>query len=505
MFWRRRSSTKEKDYEKLLADIDLEIRKIEDKLRQIKIREDRSIITWLYYSIPVYSFILIGYCFYLYQSYNPWPVLFIQAFPLLVGLFLIIFIKKFISIWYKKKQMKEEDRRDELKQNQREILDELKSKIKYYETKNLIEKYELQEPEYPMNNNGIQRMHPQMNINNQKISPNQIRNQQMMLSRKQQLIGGHNLSKQRSMPVVSQNRKQQFTDMRYNQQFNQYNQQYTPQYGAQSQGNPNERNWIDKLMDAIVGDVNEVDKKYALVCNYCYIHCGLALPEEYKTFKYICPNCKKLNDNAKKYNIKDPKSDQKTVDEDHMLLPPSSAPIEKQQYLGLPPVNIQSKSEPVTPQKSNFIISNDGNDNKKPNLERRSSTLLDEMDDSTNTDTTTINQSQSIPVNIKSEDITNEETDESLDQDLKGNINKFENEFEQGKEVINYQEENDMNNINNSFNTMVEEGDKIENDEIKESIIQDEIASNNETIDESKQDVLITSLVKEQNDIVRKQ
>jgi dipeptide/tripeptide permease len=103
MFWRRRSSTKEKDYEKLLADIDLEIRKIEDKLRQIKIREDRSIITWLYYSIPVYSFILIGYCFYLYQSYNPWPVLFIQAFPLLVGLFLIIFIKKFISIWYKKK------------------------------------------------------------------------------------------------------------------------------------------------------------------------------------------------------------------------------------------------------------------------------------------------------------------------------------------------------------------------------------------------------------------
>jgi len=109
--------------------------------------------------------------------------------------------------------------------------------------------------------------------------PNQMRNPPLSKTKKQQLMGNHTISKQRSMPVVLQNGKQQFTDMRYNQQYNQYQQPPPP-----VPTNPNERKWIDKLMDAIVGDVNDANSKYALVCNFCYTHCGLALPEEYKTF-----------------------------------------------------------------------------------------------------------------------------------------------------------------------------------------------------------------------------
>eukprot|EP00833_Pecoramyces_ruminatium_P017243 jgi/Orpsp1_1/1191275/evm.model.d7180000084631.1 len=331
------------------------------------------------------------------------------------------------------------------------------------------------------------------------LDPNQMRNPQM-IAKKQQLMAGHNLSKQRSMPVVLQNGKQQFAGARYNQQYNQYNQQYPPQYGNQSQSNPNERKWIDKLMDAIVGDVNEVDTKYALVCNYCYTHCGLALPEEYKTFKYICPNCKKLNDNAKKYKI-DVQNNKKIVDKDHMLLPPPSAPVEKPKNLNILQDNTFSKSAPVSPRKKSSIVSNNDN-TKKPNLERRSSTLLDEMDDSTNTDTTTLNQINQTPVNIKQEDIINEGTDEALDQDT-NDINQFEQEIENEKEVINYQEENNNNdnNSNNNNDTIVEGNENVENDEIKNSLNEGENKNNEEVNDNNKQESSISSPVKEQDTV----
>jgi len=438
----KRNTNKEKDYEKLLADIDYEIKKVEENLRQIKIREDRSVVTWLYYSIPLYSIILIVYCFMLYRTQNPWPVMCIQASPLLLGLFLIIFIKKFISIWYKKQQMKEEEKNVELKKEQKEILEELKSKIKYYQTKNLIEKYEIQEqPIFPMKN-GMPMINPQMKINGQRMNPNQIANQQLMQNKKQQLMGGHTIQKQRSMPVVLQNGKQQFTNSKYNQQL-----QPSQQQQQTSPTNPNERKWIDKLVDAIVGDVNEIDNKYALVCGFCYTHCGLALPEEYKTFKYICPNCKKLNDNAKKYNINDPKINQKPVG-NPLSLPPSLP-----NNNNIP--NTHSQNVSITSQ--NPELSND----KKPNLIRRSSTLLDEMDDSskTNTDTAIFNQ-------IQNTSILNDNSEEIKNEDLNQNINNFEQIeqieqiFEQEKEIINLSEDN-INNNNNP----VENKNAIQNEE----------------------------------------
>jgi len=495
MFWRRKNSNKDKDYEKLLEDIDFEIKKIEENLRQIKIREDRSIVTWLYYSIPAYSLVLIVYSFILYQSNDPWPILLIHASPLLIGLFLIIFIKKFITIWFKKQQMKEEEKSGELKKEQKEILEELKNKLKYYQTKNLIEKYELNDQPVIMKNNNVM-MHPNMMINGQRMNPNQMMNPQ--LTRKQQLMNGHSISKQRSMPVVLQSK--QINNKNFNQQQlqqQQLQQQQLQQQQLQQQpispSNPNERKWIDKLMDAIVGDVNEVDSRYALVCNFCYTHCGLALPEEYKTFKYICPNCKKLNDNAKKYNIKEPAGKERPIG-NPMSLPPT-APNSK------PPKNIpehirNAKSAPASPLKPSTIIPNDINNDKKPNLTRRSSTLLEEMDDS---DTNSFNQNIQAPVDDKEKEvIVNGESNEVLDQEANA-LNQVEEEIEQEKEIINYpEEENENNEINdniNSTNTLPNNEEDIQNEivddaakeePIEESHVKESLVDGNEQIGEEQ-------------------
>jgi len=455
MFWRKRSSSKEKDYEKLLEDIDSEIKKVEDNLRQIKIREDRTVVTWLYYSIPLYSLVLIIYSFVLYKTEDPWPVLCIKASPLLIGLFLIIFIKKFISIWYKKQQMKEEAKNTELKKEQKEILEELKNKLKYYQTKNLIEKYELRDqPLFHMkNNNGMPMMYPQMQMNGQRMNPNQMKNPQLSKDKKQQLMAGHTISKQRSMPVVLKNGKQQFADMRFNQQYNQQQQPVSP-------SNPNERKWIDKLMDAIVGDVYEADSKYALVCNFCYTHCGLALPEEYKTYKFICPSCKKMNDNAKKYNVSNPNGNKKIDGNNQMSLPPPSAPVNKiGTFNNSIPIN-HTQSVPVTPQNPTPIIPD--NNNAKPNLARRSSTLLEEMDDSSNTD---LYQNNKISTEVSSQ---NEESTENIDQD-ENNLKKIEKEVEEEEEIINYQENNNVTNDEN-VNEGEIKNEVNDNDENQESL-----------------------------------
>jgi len=276
---------------------------------------------------------------------------------------------------------------------------------------------------------------------------------QLSKDKKQQLMAGHTISKQRSMPVVLQNGKQQFAGMKYNQQYN--------QQPPVSPSNPNERKWIDKLMDAIVGDVYEADSKYALVCNFCFTHCGLALPEEYKTYKFICPSCKKMNDNAKKYNVTNPNINKKPIGNDQMSLPPPSAPVNKiGTFNNSIPVD-NTQSAPVTPQSPNPIIL-ENNNAKKPNLGRRNSTLLEEMDDSSTTD---LYQNNPISNEVDLQNVTENDT-ENIEVD--GNIiNKWEQEIEKEKEIINLPNEI-VNNVDDKINEGEEEIKKEE--EVKNEI-----------------------------------
>lgn len=47
---------------------------------------------------------------------------------------------------------------------------------------------------------------------------------------------------------------------------------------------PAQREWYDKLVDAIVGEEGP-ETKYALICNHCSTHNGLVLPQEIETIR----------------------------------------------------------------------------------------------------------------------------------------------------------------------------------------------------------------------------
>jgi hypothetical protein len=49
-----------------------------------------------------------------------------------------------------------------------------------------------------------------------------------------------------------------------------------------SQNQPStERTWLDRLMDALVGEEEGPERRYALICEKCFAHNGLVRPEEY--------------------------------------------------------------------------------------------------------------------------------------------------------------------------------------------------------------------------------
>lgn len=59
--------------------------------------------------------------------------------------------------------------------------------------------------------------------------------------------------------------------------------------------NPTRKGWLDKVLDAVVGESDGPQHKYALICEECFTHNGLALPADYINAKFKCMNCGFLN------------------------------------------------------------------------------------------------------------------------------------------------------------------------------------------------------------------
>jgi len=46
---------------------------------------------------------------------------------------------------------------------------------------------------------------------------------------------------------------------------------------------PTNRTWLDRLLDMIAGEEAGPSNRFALICENCYAHNGLAIPEEFET------------------------------------------------------------------------------------------------------------------------------------------------------------------------------------------------------------------------------
>jgi endoplasmic reticulum junction formation protein lunapark len=162
-------------------------------------------------------------------------------------------------------------------QSQQQLkVEELKKKTSYYLTKGLIERYE--SPSKPGSNNSPKpnsftpqpQTGPNTPLNNKKqaISNNATPSSAAVLGMTPQLQNGNHQNTDLNTP-------QRFVKKGINLEL--ILATSTPAKLA----TPPPRTWVDRVLDAVVGESDGPQHKYALICESCFIHNGLVPPAEY--------------------------------------------------------------------------------------------------------------------------------------------------------------------------------------------------------------------------------
>ncbi|RKP21927.1 hypothetical protein ROZALSC1DRAFT_10793, partial [Rozella allomycis CSF55] len=158
----------------------------------------------------------------------------------------LYFTRNFILYLYSRAISNQETELDALKSRQKLLLEELKKKTDYYATKTLIERFDVaaqdkktkQMDEIKMSSKPL----------HQQIVSNQLRKRENDDDKK-----SDNLFAPSPVPVVPSPKTTQ----------------------------PPNPTWMDRLMDSIVGSDESDSQKFALICEKCFAHNGLANPHEF--------------------------------------------------------------------------------------------------------------------------------------------------------------------------------------------------------------------------------
>jgi hypothetical protein len=147
-------------------------------------------------------------------------------------------------------------RQDELKNR----IEEIKVETKYYQTKDLIEKYSIEEK--AVENPPIVKKRTGSKQNSPSSQKPENKNNQLVSSKNPQVFVNHQRPFSPPPPP--------------------------PQIVIPTP------TWMDRFMDALIGDDSR-NQKYALICSQCFNHNGLVPPEGFYNIRYRCPNCGFIN------------------------------------------------------------------------------------------------------------------------------------------------------------------------------------------------------------------
>ncbi|KAF9541844.1 hypothetical protein EC957_002614 [Mortierella hygrophila] len=315
----RLRQSNDSDYEKILSDLDSNIRKAEMRLSVVNLREKRMMGLWLIYSVLSWIGYTAVFGLYLHQQYYDDPQKWALAFAVVVlGIPVIYSGRSVISVWYKRSKTTEESQLSILRADQRLKVEELKKKTAYYSTKTLLERYDPSSQQ--QRSNGARPSGPDGRPNSAQQNGQPRPQQPNMLDpglRQRQgqgvMNGPMNPALQGRPMGVSSGMQPQPHHMGQGPQGHP-NGPRAPQQTPFGPGHPNhamsppygypnnERHWYDKIVDVIVGEEGP-DTKYALICGQCFAHNGLALPQEIEDIQYVCPKCNFLNPSRRRTRL----------------------------------------------------------------------------------------------------------------------------------------------------------------------------------------------------------
>jgi hypothetical protein len=194
-------------------------------------------------------------------------------------------IRWMVEAYYRRSITHQCEHLESLKKQQRQKIEEMKQKMNYYTAKTLIERYD--ESAAP-DTKGLTKRHSRSDF--VPMAAGEIKNN----AEAEEIQSGPATAEYSDKPRLSM-APNDYPPEVFNSQRPLYRKDISAAVYANPHPLPQSRTWIDRVLDLIVGEETSPSTKYALVCEKCFHHNGLALEEELDNLKYTCPHCGHLN------------------------------------------------------------------------------------------------------------------------------------------------------------------------------------------------------------------
>ncbi|KAJ7648203.1 hypothetical protein DFH06DRAFT_573688 [Mycena polygramma] len=198
----------------------------------------------------------------------------VRALPVFVGPIVILFIRRIVQIWYARKGDAEDKTLQTLLKSQRAKVEEIKKKTNFYETRELLSRYESGGGGGSGGGSVSSPNTPQRGPRPSVLPPS----------------SAHPSARQSHPLSQSQSQAQSHPSA-------------PPPPLSQA---PHRRGWFDVLADVLVGpddaalsaaekQAREEKQRWALVCEKCFGHCGLVPEGVWGGMQFTCPKCGHFN------------------------------------------------------------------------------------------------------------------------------------------------------------------------------------------------------------------
>ncbi|XP_012261956.2 endoplasmic reticulum junction formation protein lunapark isoform X2 [Athalia rosae] len=250
----------------ILEDLETKIQEIEEYRQNTEQRHKKIVGTLIVYSVVLYIIAALVFYFYFFPA-----ALYDQIFymtPLLIFPIVILFTKKLVSWYYKRKISRNKTKLSTMQQEKRKILDEVIETETYKKAKEILIKF-------APDRLRMTPLSPQPTPAKsapQNETPRRPSTPQVSAPVNAALPGGGATElRRRLLPVSSLSSTKPI------------------EAPLPRPILPQQRSYLDRLVEYLVGD--GPSNRYALICRQCDSHNGMALKEEFEYFGFRCCYC----------------------------------------------------------------------------------------------------------------------------------------------------------------------------------------------------------------------
>ncbi|XP_059062503.1 endoplasmic reticulum junction formation protein lunapark isoform X2 [Achroia grisella] len=260
--FRRKKTTSE-----VLERLETQIKSIEEDDMSYVQRQRRLNNYVNTYSVGLYVIFLILY-YYVYMGRGQhWVHSVMYASPFVVFPIVAISLRSSIRWYYKRSIIKNRIKLNKMKEEKKQILEEVMNTETYKVAKNLLDKYGSPEEQ----SKALKPFVPTLNV---PATPGQLRQRQLALQSSTPVSNNMNVVALNNTPAIYKG----------------------PRLRSDQLPRPlldKNRSALDKVVDYLLKE--GPNHRMALICSECKSHNGMAMVEEFEFVSYVCAYCGKMN------------------------------------------------------------------------------------------------------------------------------------------------------------------------------------------------------------------